>query len=321
MGIKKLYKYLLENQIVEEKHISEYQGKKIAIDISILLYQLIISIRNSGDDLRNQQGEVTSHILGLFNKTIWLLSHNILPVYIFDGKPPNIKKNTLQLRRDIRERAKEKAVKAEEENNEEDRIKYFKRSTIITTEQIIQCKELLDYMGIPYFQAEGEADVLCAQLAIAGLVDAVSTEDMDILTFGSPKIIKNLFSKNKLIEEIKLENILTKMNLNYNEFVRFSIFLGCDYNPMISNITFEKALLWCKNYLHDDQLDKNFPSDFSIDVPFEYFTNHPFQNNNINLNLAKPKKELINLLIHKYGLIKQKIMWKINLLNKMNKIN
>lgn len=316
MGIKKMYKFLLENKIVQNKNISQYSGKKIAIDISILLYQLIISIRNSGDDLRNKNGDVTSHILGLFNKTIWLLSNKIIPVYIFDGKPPDIKKNTLKNRKEVRERAKEKAEKAEEENNEEERIKYFKRTTIITSEQIYQCKELLEYMGIPYLQAEGEADILCAQLCKAGLVDAVSTEDMDILTFGAPIIIKNLFSKVKPIEEIKLLNILSKTNMTYDQFVRFSIFLGCDYNPNIIGTNFVKALLWSQTIFNDEELDESFPVDFSVDIPFQYFTSHKLENIT-NITVNKPKKELLNLLVKQYGLIKQKIAWKVKILDKL----
>jgi len=317
MGIKKLYKFVTENNLIHNKELLDYQGKKIAIDISILLYQLVISIRNSGDDLRNKKGEVTSHILGLFNKTIWLLSHKIIPVYIFDGKPPTIKKNTLQHRRDIREKAQEKV---EEATNEEDRIKYFKRTTVITTEQMEQCKELLDYMGVPYLQAEGEADILCAQLCQNGLVDAVSTEDMDILTFGSPKIVKNIFSRKKQIEEIRLEDILQKLKMNQEKFIKFCIFLGCDYNPSIKEMNFDYAKKLVKKYSNDDELKNGtdiLPNDFSIDVAYEYFVNQEFNLKNIKLELEKPSDKLLDLLVMRYGLIKHKILWKVKLLNQL----
>lgn len=315
MGIKKLYKYVTENELIHYKKLSDYENKKIAIDISILLYQLVISIRNSGDDLRNKKGEVTSHILGLFNKTIWLLSNKIIPVYIFDGKPPSIKKNTLKHRRDIREKASEKA---EEATNEQDRIKYFKRTTVITTEQMEQCKELLDYMGVPYFQAEGEADILCAQLCKNGYVDAVSTEDMDILTFGSPKIVKNIFSRKKPIEEIRLQDILEKGNFTFEKFVKFCIFLGCDYNPAIKDINIDYALKLNNKYSKDTELTKDiFPSDFSIDIPFYYFTNQYLKLQSIDLNLKKSHNKLLDLLVMRYGLIKHKILWKVKLLEQI----
>ena len=58
----------------------------------------------------NNQGDITSHILGLFNKTIYLLKINIIPIYVFDGKPPDIKKNTLAKRQDNRKNAEDKLL-------------------------------------------------------------------------------------------------------------------------------------------------------------------------------------------------------------------
>jgi flap endonuclease-1 len=63
-----------------------------------------------------------------------------------------------------------------------------------------------------------------------GYVDGVYTDDMDILTFGSPKIIKNLISLKNKPQEINLNTILDKLNLSYNEFIDFCILLGCDYS-------------------------------------------------------------------------------------------
>ena len=57
-------------ELLIEKTQKDFYGKKIAIDISILMYQVVIAIRNSGSDLTNDKGEITSHILGLFNKTL-----------------------------------------------------------------------------------------------------------------------------------------------------------------------------------------------------------------------------------------------------------
>ena len=90
MGIKNMLKFLNTNypNTIKKIETMDFEKKKIAIDISIMLYQVIINIRNSGADMVNNQGEITSHILGLFNKTINLLKMNIIPVYVFDGKPP-----------------------------------------------------------------------------------------------------------------------------------------------------------------------------------------------------------------------------------------
>ena len=74
MGIKNLLKFLSQyDNVLKEINDDELQNKYIAIDISIILYKVIIAIRNSGADLTNNKGEIVSHILGLFNKTIYLL--------------------------------------------------------------------------------------------------------------------------------------------------------------------------------------------------------------------------------------------------------
>ena len=109
MGIKNLLKFLSEYpNLLVEKEPNEYFGKKIAIDISILIYQVVIAIRNSGSDLTNEKGEITSHILGLFNKTLYFLDKGIIPVYVFDGKPPNLKQKILDARKQVRKKALER---------------------------------------------------------------------------------------------------------------------------------------------------------------------------------------------------------------------
>lgn len=234
MGIKCLLKFINDTpELIQDVDNSKYKFKRIAIDISILIYKIVISVRNSGADYTNQKGEITSHILGLFNKTIELLNYGIIPVYVFDGKPPNIKSKTLENRKQIRRKALEKLEQAQ---TDEDKIKYLKRSSSISKEQWEQCKELLDLMGIPYINAPEEADSQCAYLAKNGLVDGVLTEDMDILTFGSTKIIRNLTSHKVSTSEICLEKILSHFNFNQEEFIEFCILLGCDYCPGLSEI-------------------------------------------------------------------------------------
>jgi flap endonuclease-1 len=178
MGIKCLLKFINEfPDLIKFVDRNSLNKKRIAIDISILIYRIIISVRNSGADFTNQKGEITSHILGLFNKTIEFLSLGIIPVYVFDGKPPSLKYKTIEERKEGRKKALEKM---EQSISEDEKIKYFKRSSQITKEQWDQCRDLLDIMGIPYVNAPEEADSQCAYLVKQGLVDSVLTEDMDI---------------------------------------------------------------------------------------------------------------------------------------------
>jgi hypothetical protein len=45
--------------------------------------------------LMNDAGEVTSHLMGTFYRTIRMVEHGIKPCYVFDGKPPDMKKGVV----------------------------------------------------------------------------------------------------------------------------------------------------------------------------------------------------------------------------------
>jgi len=315
MGIKKLSKYIIEDNLDSSINLNNLAYKKVAIDISVLLYQIIISIRNSGDDLRNNKGDVTSHILGLFNKSVWLISNNILPVFIFDGVPPDFKNNTIQTRRDIKKKAYEKLQACD---NEKDRIKYLKRTTTITKKQIEESKELLSLMGIPYLQAKGEADILCAKLCEKNIVDFVLTEDMDILTFGASRIIKNIFRKGN-IKVIQKLAILKKYDITYKQFIIFCIILGCDYHHINLKCSKTQALELSKKYVFGNNIifeNRKIPFEL-VKLIFDYFyDNKQYDDFDYTIQLSTPSPDLLNILVKKYCLIKKKIYWKVNLLNK-----
>jgi len=323
MGIKSLLKFLTDqNDIIEQVNNDEIKGKRIAIDISILLYQVIIAIRNSGSDLTNNKGDVTSHILGLFNKTIFLLRKGIIPIYVFDGKPPEIKDKILKIRKDIKMKSLKKLNLATDES---ERIKYFKRTVSISKKQFDECKELLNCMGIPYIEAPEEADSQCAYLSKNGFVDSVLTEDMDILTFGSPDIYRHLTSHKKQPLKINLENLLNKIDLTYEQFVEFCIFLGCDYCDSIKYLKAPEIYNIYKNLKNKDKMIKYLKekghktSCFdNFDDIKKYFMSTNLVNDQItNFNLKNPNLDkLEDLLVNKYGLIKFKIKNKLDFLQK-----
>lgn len=68
-----------------------YVGRKVAIDASMSLYQFLIAVRTEGANLTNEEGETTSHIMGFFYRTIRMIGSGIKPVFVFDGKPPQMK--------------------------------------------------------------------------------------------------------------------------------------------------------------------------------------------------------------------------------------
>ena len=107
-------------------------GKVVAIDAFNWVYQFLSIIRQpDGTPLKDSKDRVTSHLSGLYYRTLKLMEAGIKPVYVFDGKPPEFKA-VGQRRRDVREEAAREWKLALEKQDYEAASRYAKRSTSIT---------------------------------------------------------------------------------------------------------------------------------------------------------------------------------------------
>lgn len=98
MGIKGLTGLLSEHApaSIKEHDIKTLFGRKVAIDASMSIYQFLIAVRQKdGEMLQNDAGETTSHLMGFFYRTIRIVENGIKPAYVFDGKPPEMKKGVV----------------------------------------------------------------------------------------------------------------------------------------------------------------------------------------------------------------------------------
>lgn len=96
-----------------------------------------------------------------------------------------------------------------------------------------QAKQIIEIMGFAYFQADGEAETLCAAMCCIGLVDAVLSEDTDVLAYGTPFLLSKVDLAAEKVTIVSIEAILENMELSYEEFRDLCILLGCDYNDRI----------------------------------------------------------------------------------------
>lgn len=60
----------------------------------------------------DSKGRVTSHLSGIFYRTVNLLEAGVKPVYTFDGKPPEMKAEEISRRVETKEKAKAEYRKA-----------------------------------------------------------------------------------------------------------------------------------------------------------------------------------------------------------------
>ncbi len=189
--------------------------------------------------LMNESGEVTSHLQGMWYRTLKFIESGIKPVYVFDGKPPELKSGQLAKRSAIKADAAVKLEAAEEAGNVEDVDRFSKRMVKMDSGHIQDCQRLLKLMGMPVVQAPSEAEAQCAALAAAGRVYAAASEDMDTLTFGTPRLVRKLWAAEAAkipVMEIDLAKALAALELTHDQFVDVCILAGCDYAEPIKGI-------------------------------------------------------------------------------------
>lgn len=231
---------------IKEIDLKALTGNKLACDASMSIYQFLISTQgyNKGfglSELSDKDGNLTGHLIGIFNRSIMMLEKGIRPIWVFDGKPPELKLKLLDKRKQKKQEAEEKLKIAEEADNQEDIKKYAGQTVKITKTMIDDAKKLISLLGLPVIEAPSEAEAQCTAIAKSGLAFGVASEDMDCLTFGTPYLLRGFNSKDDPIIQIKLEEVLKGLDVTMDQFIDICILCGCDYSSSISNIGPVKA--------------------------------------------------------------------------------
>lgn len=273
------------SEIIPKKEIelSALRGKTIAIDAYNTLYQFLTTIRQfDGTPLMDSKGNITSHLSGLFYRNLNLLQEGIKPVYVFDGKSPDLKKKEIERRKELKEIAQAKFVEASKVNDTNSMKKYSSRNVKITDEILEQSKELLTAMGILSMQADSEGEAEAVELTKKGFVWASASQDYDSLIYGSPILIRNLtLSRRKKtpsgdyidinIEEIKIKDVLEKLEINQDQLICLAILVGTDYNPSgVKGLGQKRALEIVKEYKTPEEIFKFIDSSEKYELDFNW---------------------------------------------------
>lgn len=253
----------------DEIDFSQLRGKPVAIDALNILYQFLAIIRQrDGELLKDSQGRVTSHLSGLFYRSINLVEEGIKPIYVFDGEPPAVKKETISKRQEVKREARREWRRAVEEGRKEDIRKYAQQTSRITDSMLQDAKILLDSMGIPYIQAPSEGEAQAALLAKKGDAYAAASQDYDSLLFDAPRLVRNLTltGRRKLPgkdvyitinpEIVVLKELLQELDITREQLVEVGLLIGTDYNPGVTGVGPKTALKIAKeNKFSEYELD------------------------------------------------------------------
>ena len=255
MGIRMLNKFLQDKckSSISRINLSELSGKKVAVDISIYLYKFLSD---------NVLLENLYLMISIFRE------HNIIPIFVFDGKPPVEKNDTIAFRKKTKRNAREEYYRLKQilddiesdagvvsdsdsnsntivEFDEETSIsipsksadirlmmdKLKKKFVILKSDHIQNAKTLLQAYGMTYIESPGEADMLCAKLVTKNIVYACVSEDTDMFVYGCSRVLRYLSLTSSTAILYDFQEIIKTLDMTTYEFRQLCIIYGCDYLP------------------------------------------------------------------------------------------
>jgi flap endonuclease-1 len=253
MGIRMLNKFLQDKckSSISRINLSELSGKKVAVDISIYLYKFLSD---------NVLLENLYLMISIFRE------HNIIPIFVFDGKPPVEKNDTIAFRKKTKRNAREEYYRLKQilddiesdagvvsdsdsntivELDEETTIsipsksvdirlmmdKLKKKFVILKSDHIQNAKTLLQAYGMTYIESPSEADMLCAKLVSKNIVYACLSEDTDMFVYGCSRVLRYLSLTSSTAILYDFQEIIKTLDMTTYEFRQLCIIYGCDYLP------------------------------------------------------------------------------------------
>jgi hypothetical protein len=234
MGIKKLNRFLLDNcskHAIKKTHFSFYKGKTVVVDTSIYLYKF-----QSENRLLDRMDEMVK----MFKQ------YQIVPIFVFDGKPPPEKHDLIMKRFLLKKEAENKYYMVQNEMLEREgsnllseqaktdsmnELEQLKKQFIkINETHIHKVKQLLDAHGTPYIDAPEEADQLCAYLVKTNVAWACISDDMDMFVYGCFRVFRFLDITKHSAVYYDMRLILRDLSMSMELFREIMVLSGTDYN-------------------------------------------------------------------------------------------
>lgn len=260
MGVK--LQYIVLRKVLDFQTL---EGKIIAIDAPNIIMGLFNFARKNPDGtyaglILDRTQRPISHLYGLLYRINFYYTKKILPIFCFDGRDSELKKIITKDRlNDFRFTQKwyEEAIKSGD--------KTAARQIALSKEYmwqniILESKQLLGALGVPYMESPASAESQCASLVKEGIAHYSNSQDFDSLLFGCPNMIQNLSkSLRRKVQRkwtytkitplsVDLRKNLKKLEINQFQLVDLALLVGTDYFPGIKGIGPKKALKYIKNH-------------------------------------------------------------------------
>ncbi len=230
-------------------------GRSLAVDGYNATYQFLATIRQrDGQLFSDPNGHVTSHLMGAFYRTTSLLQQGVLPVWVFDGKPPDRKAGTIRQRIAAKEKAEAQYQEALAAGDLETARRKAAQTSRLTRPMVDELIQLLSAMGVPTVQAPGEGEAQAAVMSANGTVWASASEDYDTLLFGAPRLVRGLAARGRSgsspgAQFIDRSELLARLGIDGDELIALGIIVGTDFNDGAPGYGPKKALKVVQEHL------------------------------------------------------------------------
>ncbi|CAA7030609.1 unnamed protein product [Microthlaspi erraticum] len=239
MGIQGLLPLL--KSIMVPMHIKELEGSIVAVDTYSWLHKGALSCsRELCKGL-----PTTRHIQYCMHRVNLLRHHGVKPILVFDGGPLPMKLEQENKRARSRKENLARALEHEANGNSSAAYECYQKAVDISPSIAHELIQVLRQENVDYVVAPYEADAQMTFLAITKQVDAIITEDSDLIPFGCPRII---FKMDKFGHgvEFQASNLPKNKELNLSAFssqmlLEMCILSGCDYLQSLPGMGLKRA--------------------------------------------------------------------------------
>ncbi|KAH7658537.1 XPG/Rad2 endonuclease protein [Dioscorea alata] len=277
MGIQSLLRFM--KPFIEPVHIEKYSGKRIGIDAYSWLHKGAYSC--SMELCLGSRSEGAKRFLKYFMHHIDLLRHyKITPVVVFDGGSMPCKAATENERHRRRETNLESAKEKLKQGDVRGAVELFQRAVRITPSMAHQLIQILRKENVEFVVAPYEADAQLAYLstldADKGGVDAVITEDSDLIAYFCQAVIFKMDrygnGEELLLDRVfnSVSNELSFKNFDKELFTGMCVLAGCDFLPSISGIGIKRAYSLILKYRNLDRVLSALKLDKRYQIPEDY---------------------------------------------------
>ena len=268
--------------------LRELKGEKVAVDVFLNAYQFITSLTGQDGKPLSYNGKPVAHLMGFLDRATIMIEEGINPVFVFDGKPHQLKMETLGSRKERKIEAVSKWEAAIESGDLAAAKKLGPQTAEYTREMVAETKELFDCLGVTWLEAPMEAEGAAAVRCRNKEVFAVASQDWDTLLYGAPVMIRNLtshgtrkFGRVLQAEKIVLKEMLEMHEISYEQLVDLGIMIGTDFHEGIKGIGPKTGLKLIKKHgtMEEISIEKGFDLPENLEEIRELFRNHPVHSN------------------------------------------